>query len=155
MVKPVEILTRITTLQGWGRDVLSQKARARKEDVLEVLTLGLELEREIRAFTPLTGSYWQVLEDLRPYWGTLLILSLEDLTQAGIDYTNGLPNPWGIHSSELYVTGLRVWAQTLGVSPLEVWYSFKNPGNPPKQLTLNDGSWNPGVTAEQLRRAFL
>ncbi len=142
---------RITLLKEWGSGVLSQKDEAREQEVREVLTLGVSLWEEVSQLPPLLPPYFQALEELRPYAGTFLKLNPEDLS--GNPERSAVNLPWEVLTSEIYEKGLVPWAQTLGLTPLQVWYMFEQPGNPPEELLREDLSWNSNATAEQILKA--
>lgn len=141
---------RITLLKEWGSGVLSQKDESCKQEVLEVLALGVSLWEEVSQLPPLLPPYFQALEELRPYAGTFLKLNLEDLSGLSDPFTFAVNLPWEVLTSELYEQGLVPWAQTLGLTPLQVWYMFEQPGNPPEELLREDLSWNSNATADQI-----
>jgi hypothetical protein len=142
--------TRIRTLKEWGREVLSKRAAAPEGEVLEVLSFAVALHKEVmQGESPLTSYYMQTLAELEPLVGTLLILGEE---QAESCSPEGLP--WNIHSSEIYERGISPWSKTLGIPPVVLWYSFQNPGEPPEDLLLPDGSWNSGASRDLLLKSI-
>lgn len=150
----LECHTQITLFKEWGVEVLRLGKQAQASDVFEVFSLGVSLQKEFfqdsSAFGGLVGLYFEALEEAAANVGALLLIPAEQAEALAPEAI-----PWTIHSSDIY-EGVVAWAQTLGVLPVEVWYSFPKPGVPPAEiLLLEDGGWNLKASREDLARAGL
>lgn len=148
----LDFLNRTLTLKVWGKGILQKREKATAEEVLEVLALGISLRKELcdEDSHKLAGSYFQAVSELSDNFGTILVLSAEqarELSPEGI--------PWILHETELYTRGIEPWSRTLGVTPVSLWYSFENPGEPPISLLLPNGGWNSNASLEELAKAGL
>ncbi len=146
----LDLYAKITLLKNFGRDVLSLRGEARKEDLKEILVLGNEIHELLSEGGGLYPLYLSALDAIRENIGTLLYLSYEEVEEILPPYGKKFAIPWGIHYSELYLQGLIPWANTLGVTPAEVWYMFEEPGNPPESFACDDGSWNSDLSREEI-----
>lgn len=150
----LHIHAQITLFKEWGVEVLRQGKQAQASDVLEVFSLGVSLQKDFlqdsgTTFGGLVGLYLEALEEVAKNTGALLLIPAEQAEALGPEMI-----PWTIHSTDIYA-GVAAWAQTLGIRPVDVWYSFPNPGVPPSSLLLEDGGWNLQASREDLARAGL